>query len=216
VPDFVQVESARISITLQPLELPTFLGAIVEDFQLQASRSQLAFNYQVAGELPKWIETDPLRLRQVLYNLPGNAMKFTAQGEVGLRVYITWDLLVFEVRDTGKGISHEDLLSICEPVYRATNGSVISQGIGIRLHHTKQISALSTENGPIDHINSGSVTERFPVRPTRHPRAKRVVAGIFSEEPRETARGRAAGVHRSRSRFPPPNPWLESASFLRI
>jgi signal transduction histidine kinase len=57
---------------------------IVDEFELRASRSNLRFIHEIQGDLPEWIETDPLRLRQVLYNLLGNAMKFTVQGEVGL------------------------------------------------------------------------------------------------------------------------------------
>jgi K+-sensing histidine kinase KdpD len=71
----------------------------------------LTFVNEIDGSLPQWIETDSVRLRQVL----GNAIKFTEQGEVALKVYATSELVHFEVRDTGRGIPQEDLPSIFKP-----------------------------------------------------------------------------------------------------
>jgi signal transduction histidine kinase/ActR/RegA family two-component response regulator len=140
--DLSRVESGKVSIALQPVELPKFLAGIVDEFELRAARSNLKFIHQVQGDLPECIETDPLRLRQVLYNLLGNAMKFTVQGEVALRVYVTSDQLRFEVKDTGKGIPPEDLSSIFKPFYQATNNQLIGQGVGLGLHISKQIVDL--------------------------------------------------------------------------
>jgi signal transduction histidine kinase/CheY-like chemotaxis protein len=140
--DLSRVESGKVSIALRPLELPKFIGSIVDEFELRASRSNLTFVYQVQGDLPEWIETDPPRLRQVFYNLLGNAMKFTVQGEVGLRVYVTSDLLRFEVKDTGRGIPCEDLASIFKPFHQAANNQLIGQGVGLGLHISKQIVDL--------------------------------------------------------------------------
>jgi signal transduction histidine kinase/ActR/RegA family two-component response regulator len=140
--DLSRVESGKVSIALRPLELPKFIEGIVDEFQPRASRSNLTFIHEVQGDLPEWIETDPLRLRQVLYNLLGNAMKFTVQGEVGLRIYVTSDLLRFEVKDTGKGIPREDLASIFKPFHQAANNQLIGQGVGLGLHISKQIVDL--------------------------------------------------------------------------
>jgi signal transduction histidine kinase/ActR/RegA family two-component response regulator len=140
--DLSRVESGKVSISLRPLELPKFIGGIVDEFELRASRSNLTFIHEVQGDLPEWIETDPLRLRQVLYNLLGNAMKFTVQGEVGLRVYVTSDLLRFEVKDTGRGIPRQDLASIFKPFHQAANNQLIGQGVGLGLHISKQIIDL--------------------------------------------------------------------------
>jgi signal transduction histidine kinase/CheY-like chemotaxis protein len=140
--DLSRVESGKVSIVLQAVELPKFIAGIVDEFQLRASRSNLTFVHEVSGNLPDFIETDPLRLRQVLYNLLGNAMKFTVQGEVGLRVYVISDLLRFEIRDTGKGIPREDLASIFKPFHQAANNQLIGQGVGLGLHISKQIVDL--------------------------------------------------------------------------
>ena len=140
--DLSSVESGRVSIALRPLELPKFIAGIVDEFQLRAARSNLSFVHEIGADLPQWIETDPLRLRQVLYNLLGNAMKFTPQGEVTFRVCVILERIRFEVRDTGTGIPQEDLPSIFKPFYQASNNQLIGQGVGLGLHISKQIVEL--------------------------------------------------------------------------
>jgi signal transduction histidine kinase/ActR/RegA family two-component response regulator len=140
--DLSSVESGRVSIALRPLELPKFIAGIVDEFQLRAARSNLSFIREIKGDLPLWVETDPLRLRQVLYNLLGNAMKFTPQGEVTFRVCVIAERIRFEVKDTGKGIPQEDLPSIFKPFYQASNNQLIGQGVGLGLHISKQIVEL--------------------------------------------------------------------------
>ena len=140
--DLSRVESGKVSVSLQALELPNFISGIVEEFQLRATRNNLNFIREIEGSLPQWIETDPLRLRQVLYNLLGNAMKFTAEGEVALRVYVSSERLRFEVKDTGQGIPREDLSSMFKPFYQAGNNQLIGQGVGLGLYISKQIVEL--------------------------------------------------------------------------
>jgi signal transduction histidine kinase/ActR/RegA family two-component response regulator len=137
--DLSRVESGKVSVELRSVELPKFIAGIVDEFQLWAAYGQLRFIHEIHGELPQWIETDPLRLRQVLYNLLGNAVKFTAEGEIALRVYVTSEQLRFEVKDTGKGIPQADLPSIFKPFYQASNNQLIGQGVGLGLHISKQI-----------------------------------------------------------------------------
>jgi signal transduction histidine kinase/ActR/RegA family two-component response regulator len=140
--DLSRVESGKVSVELRSLELPKFIAGIVDEFQLRAAQGQLRFIHEIHGKLPQWIETDPLRLRQVLYNLLGNALKFTTQGEIVFRVYATSEQLRFEVKDTGKGIPKEDLPSIFKPFYQASNNQLIGQGVGLGLHISKQIVEL--------------------------------------------------------------------------
>jgi signal transduction histidine kinase/CheY-like chemotaxis protein len=140
--DLSRVESGQVSVELRPLELPKFIAGILDEFQLRAAHGQLRFIHEIHGVLPQWIETDALRLRQVLYNLLGNAVKFTNQGEIVFRVYVTSEQLRFEVKDTGKGIPREDLPSIFKPFYQASNNPLIGQGVGLGLHISKQIVEL--------------------------------------------------------------------------
>ncbi|HXM05281.1 MAG TPA: histidine kinase dimerization/phospho-acceptor domain-containing protein, partial [Chthoniobacterales bacterium] len=129
--DLSRVESGKVSNAFQAVELPKFIAGIVDEFQVRAARGNLSFVYEIEGSLPQWVETDPLRLRQVLYNLLGNAMKFTAKGEVALRVYVTSERFRFEVKDTGHGIPQEDLPSMFKPFFQAANNQLIGQGVGL-------------------------------------------------------------------------------------
>jgi signal transduction histidine kinase/ActR/RegA family two-component response regulator len=140
--DLSRVESGKGSVELRSLELPKFIAGVVDEFQLRAAHGQLRFIHEIHGELPQWIESDPVRLRQVLYNLLGNAVKFITQGEIAFRVYVTSEQIRFEVKDTGKGIPQEDLPSIFKPFYQASNNQLIGQGVGLGLHISKQIVEL--------------------------------------------------------------------------
>jgi signal transduction histidine kinase/CheY-like chemotaxis protein len=140
--DLSRVESGKVSVTLRALELPKFVAGIVDEFQLRAAARNLRFIHEVDGVLPPWIETDPLRLRQVLYNLLGNAMKFTPQGEVTFRIQVNSCWLNFEVKDTGKGIPKNELPLLFKPFSQATNNDLIGQGVGLGLHISNQIVDL--------------------------------------------------------------------------
>jgi signal transduction histidine kinase/CheY-like chemotaxis protein len=140
--DLARVESGKVSVSLRSLELPKFIAGIVDEFKLRAARGNLRFIHEIEGNLPPRIETDPLRLRQVLYNLLGNAMKFTAHGEVAFRISVKPKQLRFEVKDTGKGIPKSDLPLLFKPFYQATNNHIIGQGVGLGLHISKQIVEL--------------------------------------------------------------------------
>jgi CheY-like chemotaxis protein len=102
----------------------------------------LRFIHDIEGTLPAWIQTDPIRLRQVLYNLLSNAMKFTSQGEVTFRVYAGPDRIHFEVKDTGRGIPKQEMPLVFQPFYQATNNDLTGQGVGLGLHISKRIVEL--------------------------------------------------------------------------
>ena len=140
--DLSRVESGRVSLSLRSLELPKFIASIADEFGVRAARGNLRFTHKIEGPLPAWIQTDPVRLRQVLYNLLGNAMKFTTQGEVSFQVYAEPNQIRFEVKDTGKGIPQHELPLIFRPFYQATNNDLTGQGTGLGLHISKQIVEL--------------------------------------------------------------------------
>jgi signal transduction histidine kinase/CheY-like chemotaxis protein len=140
--DLSRIESRNVAVALRSLELPKFIAGIVEEFRIRVADRRLRFIHEIQGEPPQSIETDPLRLRKVLYNLLGNAVKFTSQGEIAFRVYVSSERLRFEVKDTGKGIPREDLPSIFKPFYQSSNNQLIGQGVGLGLHISKQIVEL--------------------------------------------------------------------------
>ena len=78
----------------------------------------------------------------MLYNLIGNAIKFTDRGEVSLQVSRSGDQILFEVKDTGRGIPNEDLPRLFQPFYQASNNDQAASGVGLGLHISKRIIAL--------------------------------------------------------------------------
>src|SRR5205085_10445593 len=120
--DLAKIESGRLALTPAPLLLTRFLDDIVGIIRARAQAKQLALIFEAPPSLPRWVEADETRLRQVLLNLLGNAVKFTDSGQVtlsvrtegrGLRSESSNDLLspqssvpiTFEVTDTGSGIA---------------------------------------------------------------------------------------------------------------
>jgi signal transduction histidine kinase/CheY-like chemotaxis protein len=140
--DLSKIEAGTVSTSPHPVQLQKLLGSLVDELQLRAKQKQLRFTYSTGGGLPDWIVTDAVRLRQVLYNLIGNAIKFTDRGEVSLQVVRNGDRILFEVKDTGRGIPKEDLPRLFKPFYQASNNDQASSGVGLGLHISKRIIAL--------------------------------------------------------------------------
>ena len=84
--DLARVESGKLAINPEPLNLPSFLQSLVAEFEIRGRQSGLNFEFTMDRTLPQWIEIDPLRLRQIVYNLVGNAFKFTNAGSVSLQI----------------------------------------------------------------------------------------------------------------------------------
>ncbi|MBV9673314.1 MAG: response regulator [Verrucomicrobia bacterium] len=140
--DLSRIESGAVSVNLHPVQIRRLLQVLVEEFQLRANQKQLRFTYSLGGSIPDWILTDPVRLRQVLYNLIGNAIKFTNEGEVSFHVQRMADRLQFEVKDSGKGIPERDVPQLFQPFYQATNNNQAAQGVGLGLYISKRIVTI--------------------------------------------------------------------------
>ncbi len=123
--DLAKIESAKIDVEASSLSLPAFVKDIVSLLQLKAVEKNVQLDLQIDSQVPEWIRTDPLRLRQILVNIVGNALKFTHQGQVRLSVGLAQTqpeegaLLRFEVRDTGIGIPDEFQKRLYQPFTQA-------------------------------------------------------------------------------------------------
>ena len=106
--DLSRIESGDLELRPRPFPVRNLLEETIMLFTQQAAERGLELNLVMAGDIPPLLGADPDRLRQVLVNLLGNAIKFTPQGEVQLRA--TWgpDGLLLEVQDTGPGIPVQD------------------------------------------------------------------------------------------------------------
>jgi two-component system, sensor histidine kinase len=123
--DFSKIEAGHLTIEPVPTALASLARATVESFELRARQKGLALRCELAPDLPAAVLVDPGRLRQVLVNLLGNAVKFTATGAVTLAVGHEGVLgdgrvtLTFAVRDSGIGIAPDRLEAIFQPFTQA-------------------------------------------------------------------------------------------------
>jgi signal transduction histidine kinase/FixJ family two-component response regulator len=118
--DVARIESGKLALEVKPMALANTLSEVASLFELQAAAKGLQFHYEVLGApMPAAVRADDKRLRQILINLLGNAVKFTDAGSVGLRVRYARQMATFEVHDTGPGMSADELDQVFEPFARA-------------------------------------------------------------------------------------------------
>jgi len=111
-----------------------FLRSIVEIFWLRAQQKGITFLYETISKLPDAVRGDEQKLRQILINLLGNAVKFTDQGGVVFKVgYIDSGQIRFQVEDTGVGIPHEQLDEIFQPFQQVGDQRHLIEGTGLGL-----------------------------------------------------------------------------------
>ncbi len=141
--DLSKIEAGRIELHTAELELPYFLQNIVEFFKVRAQQKNITFIYQAGSSLPRVVHGDEKRLRQILMNLLGNAMKFTDVGEVSLIVEHQADAhFNLVIKDTGIGISEADRDKIFSPFHQSGSHLQKAQGTGLGLSITKNLIDL--------------------------------------------------------------------------
>ncbi|MBI1175699.1 MAG: response regulator [Sideroxydans sp.] len=141
--DIARIEGGKVSLAIKPLHFPEFVQQIVGMFELQARNKGIDFRYQLVGELPDLVRADAGRLRQILINILGNAVKFTAQGGVVFRLKYQSEMATFEIEDTGPGIAQEELERIFEPFARGSAAHIgATGGTGLGLTIAKMLADL--------------------------------------------------------------------------
>ncbi len=152
--DIARIEGGKLTLDKRPLDFPGFVQEIVAMFEPQARDKGITFEYQHHGELPACVRADPRRLRQILINLIGNAVKFTASGGVVLRLKFKREMAQFEIEDSGPGIPPEELERIFEPFSRGSAAHVgATGGTGLGLTIARMLTdimggELSVESRP--------------------------------------------------------------------
>ncbi len=140
--DLAKIEAGRVELNLQPTSLPRLLSHLQEVFALRASQRRLAFSLRSETALPETVVIDEARLRQVLYNLLGNAVKFTATGRVELIVGLHDGHLHFAVEDTGPGIAPADQARVFDFFQQAAGPQLAAQGAGLGLAISQRLVGL--------------------------------------------------------------------------
>lgn len=117
--DIARIEAGKLRLDHGELRLGEFLDQIVKMFRPQAAEKGIEFRFERIGRMPEVVHADERRLRQILINLLGNAVKFTDSGRVTLRASYLREMARFEIEDTGIGISEANLQRIFMPFERS-------------------------------------------------------------------------------------------------
>ncbi|EMW29392.1 aerobic respiration control sensor protein ArcB [Escherichia coli 2845350] len=141
--DMDKMERRKVQLDNQPVDFTSFLADLENLSALQAQQKGLRFNLEPTLPLPHQVITDGTRLRQILGNLISNAVKFTQQGQVTVRVrYDEGDMLHFEVEDSGIGIPQDELDKIFAMYYQVkdSHGGKPATGTGIGLAVSRRLA----------------------------------------------------------------------------
>jgi PAS domain S-box-containing protein len=171
--DFSTIEAGALRLLYHPFNLHELVAGLKALFHPQAMGSGLEFRASVDSQTPKWVSGDEIRLRQVLINLLGNALKFTDSGFVELTVEPSKDrLIIFRVRDTGIGVSNEDATLIFSEFSQADDSLTRRHkgaGLGLTISQRlveKMKGVIHYESAP----ESGSIFWfEIPLEPAAEP-----------------------------------------------
>ncbi len=149
--DFAKIEAQKTTLNQKDVDLEQLLTDLEDMLHLRAFNAGLELIFDRGENLPRYIYTDGTKLRQVLLNILGNAIKFTHQGEVVLSVNATIDTadkieqiynLNFSIADTGTGIAPEELNKLFEAFSQTESGRESEEGTGLGLAISRQFVQL--------------------------------------------------------------------------
>ena len=141
--DMSKIEAGELTMREEATDIAHLVNHVVRLVEPLAREKNLDISLSVSPQVPQFCLVDPLRLRQVLSNLVGNAVKFTSQGFVALKVDWTDDRLHFEVRDSGVGIAEAEQELVFDAFAQASGRSYSAQGgTGLGLAISRQLAEL--------------------------------------------------------------------------
>ncbi|MYN08780.1 hybrid sensor histidine kinase/response regulator [Pseudoduganella aquatica] len=162
--DFSKIEAGKLTVEYIHFNFRELLDDIDNVFSPQAQAKRIVLEFAIANDIPVAICGDPNRLRQVLFNLLGNAIKFTETGKITVKVDVTAEDaqtvgLRFEVQDTGIGVSREARARIFDSFSQADGSTTRKHGgTGLGLAISKQLVELMGGTIGIDHaLAQGSI-----------------------------------------------------------
>ncbi len=133
--DLTKVEAGQLELSPSSFRLRPWLDEVIELFQTQAVDKGIALESAIGRDVPETVHGDAPRLRQVLVNLVGNALKFTRAGRVEIHIELGEPpgRIAFTVRDTGIGIEPADLDQLFEPWRQARASAHLGSGLGLAI-----------------------------------------------------------------------------------
>lgn len=142
-----KIEARHISLELAKVNLHSLVYDLVKMFQIRTSAKELQFKLTGIDQVPHYIITDEKKLRQILINLLGNAVKFTREGGVYMRMAVTNETLeksrlVIEIEDTGMGIAEDEYHKLFQYFEQTASGRQIQGGTGLGLAISREYARL--------------------------------------------------------------------------
>src|SRR6476619_6312132 len=142
-----KIEAGRTTLNLSTFDLPALLKDLEMMFRVRTDEKRLTFSVEMIGDVPQFIVTDINKLRQVFINVIGNAVKFTEQGGIALRVRAdregaTGPCLRVEVEDTGPGISADEQGKLFRHFEQTKTGQKAGTGTGLGLAISREFVRL--------------------------------------------------------------------------
>jgi len=169
--DFSKIDAGQLGLEKVTLALPDMLDSMVGIYSAQAGAKGLQLSWRAENELPSHIVSDPVRLRQILSNLVGNALKFTEQGSVTIKVRaerlaaVNALKLHFSVSDTGIGIETDKLQMIFAPFSQAESSTTRKYGgTGLGLAIVNRLVKLLDGDIRVDSLPGHGSTFHFSIR----------------------------------------------------
>jgi signal transduction histidine kinase/DNA-binding response OmpR family regulator/ligand-binding sensor domain-containing protein/HPt (histidine-containing phosphotransfer) domain-containing protein len=159
-----RIEAGRASLQEAPFDLRAMLDDLVEMLRARAEAKALSLNCEIEGGLPAAVNGDLGKLRQILLNLLGNAVKFTAKGKVTLRAAWTDGVGRFDVQDTGPGIAAAEAERIFEPFVQTEVGRRAREGTGLGLGLARELARLMGGDITVDGAVGRGARFRVQVR----------------------------------------------------
>lgn len=144
--DLSKIEAGRIELEPEDFDLWDLIATVRSLLKVKADQKGLVFQCHCDPTLPQWIHQDQGKIRQILLNLLGNALKFTERGEVVLtataQVQATDVVVQFAIRDTGVGIASQDFDQVFQPFEQTAAGRQVDSGTGLGLSISRKFAQL--------------------------------------------------------------------------
>jgi signal transduction histidine kinase/ligand-binding sensor domain-containing protein/CheY-like chemotaxis protein len=175
--DLSKIEAGKMEKNEETFEFVPLIKSVYEMLSMKASEKRIAFNFSATTTLPGEVVTDRSKLRQILINLLGNAIKFTAQGGVGVSIstqaagepeVVEGRLrrrirVFFEIRDTGRGIREEEIGKLFERYSQTESGRRSSEGTGLGLPIARSFVQLMGGDIEVTSVFGKGTTFRFSI-----------------------------------------------------
>ncbi len=158
-----KIEAGRTTLNPSTFDLPVLLKDMEMMFRVRTNEKKISFSVEMIDNVPQFITTDINKLRQIFINVIGNAVKFTEQGGIGLRLRVdrkdvSGPILRVEIEDTGPGISPDDLGRLFRHFEQTKTGQQTGTGTGLGLAISREFARLMGGDITVSsHVGQGSV-----------------------------------------------------------